>query len=95
MKSRHIAALSLIGWYLMAPPVYMNPNGGGGFRINDKAHLSQWAVIDSFDTAAACSKYIAEMKKRVADDPMVERRVKARMQLDVCVSTDDSRLKEK
>src|SRR5258708_29897532 len=48
MKSHHAAALALVGWYLMVPPL------GDGLKHNDNAPLRLWKIEESFDTAAEC-----------------------------------------
>jgi hypothetical protein len=47
MNPRHAAALALVGWYLMVPPMYQH------HEIDDKAPLSQWRIIQSFDTLSS------------------------------------------
>ena len=51
MKSRHVAALALIGWYLMMPPS----------KKND-APLSEWTISQSYASAEACQS--AQNKNR-------------------------------
>jgi hypothetical protein len=47
MKARHAAALALVGWYLMTPPILLKcPDEG--------APLSRWTVEEAFDTAREC-----------------------------------------
>jgi hypothetical protein len=46
MKPRHAAALALVGWYLMAPPILQEM----GFQ----RPLSQWQLYDRFETLAEC-----------------------------------------
>ena len=43
MKLRHAAALALVGWYLMVPPL-QKPNSG----------LSRWKTLKVFVTEALC-----------------------------------------
>jgi len=47
---RHAAALTLVGWYLMLPPV------GSDGRIQKDARLSDWYIFSSFQTKEACEK---------------------------------------
>ena len=59
MKIRHAAAFALMGWYLIVPP-YVLPH------INERelwAPVSQWKIIEHFDTATACEGYLQEMKE--------------------------------
>ena len=51
MKSRHTAALALVGWYLMLPP-----------NKKDDAPLSEWTVSHSYASAEACQS--AQNKNR-------------------------------
>jgi hypothetical protein len=61
MKPRHAAALALMGWYLMAPPLKeVNPN----VVFDWNAPISKWIPVDSFDSAADCQKEIEAMNKR-------------------------------
>lgn len=85
MNPRHAAALALVGWYLMAPPMSHH-------AIDANAPLSQWAVIGSYDTANECMNWLFELGHQDPKDPpwTTERISHAR-----CISTDDPRLKEK
>jgi hypothetical protein len=52
MKLRHAAALALVGWYLMTPPIT------GDMKevwINYKAPLDEWTIIgERFDSKEGC-----------------------------------------
>jgi len=50
MKSRHAAALALVGWYLMIPPMGLH------VEVEYNAPLSQWDMMGSFDSADECEK---------------------------------------
>jgi len=50
VKPRHAAALALVGWYLMAPPI--RPGGG----VDLKAPMSQWDQDDDFDRPQLATK---------------------------------------
>jgi len=57
---RHAAALALVGWYLMIPPL---PTTSGWFSNSSApAPISQWKLWASFDSAMLCEAY------RGADD---------------------------
>jgi hypothetical protein len=56
MTLRHAAALTLIGWYLLAPPIVHDP---GHWHPNLAAPLNEWIVGKSFDTATECEKRLA------------------------------------
>ncbi len=50
MKLYHVAALSLVGWYLMVPP------WSGPDKFDEKAPLSKWDQDSAYDTAATCEQ---------------------------------------
>ena len=52
MHLRHAAALAVVGWYLMAPPLYKG-------EVDEKAPLKEWAVLQSFGTVAECSQWLS------------------------------------
>ena len=76
MKIRHVAALTVVGWYLMVPPeIESNPEGirraqqAGVLATKPEdqfkaapAQPSQWAVAASFDSAAECEASKTKMK---------------------------------
>ena|SRR6266478_8845086 len=95
MKTRHAAALALVGWYLMVPP--------SAFRFSDLATglepLYQWLQIGSFDSANACEqgrrmmidRFMTKLQRDSSDATAVH-------SLDAfyyseCVANDDLRLK--
>jgi len=51
MKALHAAALALVGWYLMAPPMYLPT-----YDVDVDAPLSKWKIVGSFDTADECNQ---------------------------------------
>src|SRR5260370_27081450 len=109
MTLRNAAALALVGWYLMMPP------------INDKslvadAPLSTWKIVNSFDAAPDCensrSSLLEQAKKtasREENDLKATRGDRSNSQnleilqqlyflqvvvpLQECIASDDPRLK--
>jgi hypothetical protein len=89
MKSRHAAALALVGWYLMFPPIDPKTR----FRSFDptvteqqpdlKAPLHTWWIADTFDSLDQCRAAITSMKPKPTGFWSNIR----------CVSSDDPRLK--
>jgi hypothetical protein len=70
MNARH-AAIVLVGWYLMVPP--------GPVTTAYYTPRSQWKVVSTFDSKAACEKaQAAHRRERV---PLI------------CIATEDLRLK--
>ena len=55
MNLRHAAALALLGWYLMIPPVVSD--GHGGYIALIDSPLSKWAANRSFDHADECDSF--------------------------------------
>jgi hypothetical protein len=58
MNLRQAAALTLMGWYLMVPP-YVWPYSQRDLRVP----VSQWKLVQRFDTVTACEGYLQEMKE--------------------------------
>jgi hypothetical protein len=98
MKNRHAAALALVGWYLLAPPL-MDP---------DEAHeqtalmapLAHWFPYDEFDSVSECHKREAYFQtvaaRQLAKSYDEKDRAAAFRARNVqCIATDDPRLKEK
>jgi hypothetical protein len=52
MNPRHPAALALVGWYLLAPPLYKG-------EVDEKAPLKEWTVLRSFGTVTECSQWLS------------------------------------
>jgi hypothetical protein len=98
MKICHAAALALVGWYLMTPPINKHR---GAFDVDPQAPLFQWIVNTPFDAASKCAeinsgiitKYQREMGKNPAGS--LKWAVAKSLALSQCISTDDPRLKEK
>jgi hypothetical protein len=103
MNLRHAAALVLVGWYLMVPP--LSPSGPH-YVVLRGAPLSEWIIDESFDSAAECeqarhdgilsARQSAEkagickpVPGSTCDDPLLQEAVLAK-----CIATDDPRLKE-
>ena len=59
MKPRHAAAVALVGWYLMVPPLTNK-----GTSTDTTAPPSRWRVMKSFASAPECE---AE-KNQLQDD---------------------------
>src|SRR5258708_2735293 len=66
----HSAALALIGWYLMVPPIV-------GDHANTSAPLSRWEMgFGAYDTAAACQKGVSDSVRealKASKDPHLDR----------------------
>jgi hypothetical protein len=84
MKPSHAAALTLVGWYLLAAPAG-----------NSSAPLSTWIQEGAFDTAAECetTKLQAIETKCAASVPQKDcKALHDTMANSDCFATDDPRL---
>ncbi len=98
MKPRHTAALALVGWYLLIPPLVNAP-----YKVDTEAPLTSWKVSQTFDTREECDKSLlaAHAKyKPTATAPIgtIKKGTRAfalQMTFTRCVSSDDPRLKTK
>jgi hypothetical protein len=71
MKLRHAAALTLVVWYLMAPPVIAKNNAW--LQEDIFAPLSQWGKAGAFPTKEECeANQGATFLCISADDPRLE-----------------------
>ena len=70
----HITALAIVGWYLMLPPQAVR-----GERLF-YAPLSDWKLIDEFDSERACQ----EMRLK-----LIERMPTSEIDFARCLSGDD------
>ena len=106
MNHPYAAALALVGWYLLLPPVESNG------RVDVKAPLDEWAKIGLYDSAQGCRHELylsrtprrteeewrssVEAARKSGDAPTLERiETRRRLSESVCVEDDDPRLKSK
>jgi hypothetical protein len=62
MKPRHAAALALVGWYLMIPPVRGAPG-----EILEQAPLSEWEFSNQYDSKAECENFVKESNEHIQE----------------------------
>jgi len=92
MKSRHAAALALVGWYLITPPT--NPTG-----VHPSQPLSKWVVYQDYDSFPTCLAAETELRRRGKQDPDVTPTLQfpprqlQQFAAALCVAADDPRLK--
>ena len=104
LKSRHLAALALVGWYLMMPPDSPKILHG----VDADVPLARWIVVTSFDTEDNCEKALTDLQNSEQDPITVDKTGKlarlnkhdaalgkARAVNAACVASDDFRLKGK
>jgi hypothetical protein len=99
MKPRHAAALALVGWYLMS----------AGSDLKSSPALSSWTIMGSFDTATEwevrqhtdTATAIKDLKARHRDKLPASQLNShddgwdIALLNEVCIATDDPRLKER
>jgi hypothetical protein len=95
MNLRHAAVLAVMGWYLMVPPHSVWPRN----RLDFSAPISQWTIIQSFETATACEDCLQEQKEEATTaDPWFPKFPTKHMTLlqervARCIFSDNPRLK--
>jgi hypothetical protein len=91
MKPRHAAALALVGWYLLCPPLSRDRRDW-----STVAPLSQWTIIKSFHSQNDCHIHTQEALEEYRNQhfrdasaltPTPEYEAILR-----CIATDDPRL---
>jgi hypothetical protein len=102
MNLRHAAALALVGWYLLMPPVV---DEGDTAKVDHSVPLSQWYRGDRvYETQSACEetnarfRAIGESHKNWIGPSGSVAAANHRYVLMTnqrCIATDDPRLKEK
>lgn len=101
-RSRHLAALALVGWYLMMPPDSPKiPHG-----VDADTPLSHWIVVTTYDDQDACENALTGIQNSQTDPITLDKTGrakrfdrhddalgKARALNAACVESDDIRLK--
>ena len=103
-RSRHLAALALVGWYLMMPP----DSAKIPHDVDADTPLSHWVVVTSFDDEDACESALTNIQNTQTDPITLDKTGrlkrldkhddalgKARAVNAACVESDDIRLKGK
>jgi hypothetical protein len=95
---RHAAALALVGWYLLAPPMTGEPGKGKVHAFLDTP-ISQWTQYGGFDSAAECSNarvdQLAKLEPAKDEADHDAKVIWSAISRFVCIASDDPRLKEK
>ena len=103
-KSRHLAALAFVGWYLMMPP----DSARIPHDVDPNIPMARWITITSFDTEDKCEKALTDLQNSEQDPITLDKTGrlkrldkhdaalgKARAINAACVASDDIRLKGK
>jgi hypothetical protein len=102
MKPRHAAALALVGWYMLGPPI------GADNLLKLNSPLSAWEQLGTYDTVRECQEWLTALQKHPFSDAVVRgiqrdshyttlnpQQYKVRLYASSCVEADDPRLKKK
>jgi hypothetical protein len=108
MNPRHAAALALVGWYLMVPPMYRTADGD--LLIGLSRPLYNWTTSRTYDSAEECRQdaaLLAQPKggpqnkvfffstEGIVTNDDAAAVIKLLTRHAQCIATDDPRLKEK
>jgi hypothetical protein len=96
MRPCHAAALALVGWYLLVPPMVSAP-----YKVDTEAPLANWKVYQTFNTREECeksqsaaqAKYKPTATASIGTIKKGSRAFALQMTFARCASTDDPRLK--
>jgi hypothetical protein len=104
MNPRHAAALSLVGWYLMLPPLHFVGPAKDPYSlaiVDSSAPLSRWLPMMTFETLRECDNFSTRLARNLRksvntrrDKKDVETLIEIWLGKYQCVATDDPRLKE-
>lgn len=99
MRRAHAAALALVGWYLMLPPLKREgpPKPSTPVKIEATAPLSRWHIISTgkpFKRKRDCEAYSVHLTKLLQDPKHPGAAYMARrwFEKSLCVRTNDPRL---
>jgi hypothetical protein len=88
MNRYHATTLALVGWYLMIPPKVIEDSARHMHVLG--SFLSQWSILESFDTAKECETRVAETRKELLGMQITLE--EARPLFAECIASDDPRL---
>jgi hypothetical protein len=104
LKSRHLAALALVGWYLMMPP----DSAKIPHDVDADVPLAHWIVVTTYDDEDACENALTGIQNSQTDPITLDKTGKlkrldkhddalgkARALNAACVESDDIRLGKK
>ncbi len=94
MNSRHAAALALVSWCLLVPPIIRD--SGNQPRVQPTAPLNEWRVYATFESRGQCEKLKDKIQEGERGLPSSEKNADLKREAAaslLCVATDDPRLK--
>jgi hypothetical protein len=87
MNLRHAAALALVGWYLLGPPLLRGRDGK--LHVVENVPLPHWEIMEFADTEQRCQFFRTTPGVRLG--PVHS----AQLAASICIASDDPLLKEK
>jgi hypothetical protein len=90
---RHLAAIALVGWFLMMPPPR---TVGDHFETNFSAPLSKWTRLRRFDLQSQCESAREAYRQKPTGNLVIMLgavEAQATTKASQCVASDDPRLK--
>ena len=67
LKPHHAAALALVGWYLITPPIHVQHyRGRAHANFRNQAPLAKWNREKSFDSESDCDAYREKLHNTVS-----------------------------
>jgi hypothetical protein len=90
---RHLAAIALVGWFLMMPPPR---TVGDHFETNFSAPLSKWTRLRRFDLQSQCESAREAYRQKPTGNLVImlgAAEAQATTKASQCVASDDPRLK--
>jgi hypothetical protein len=94
VKTRHAAALALVGWYLMVPPL----DPANMTQVDTGAPLSKWHPMKSYSSKVECDKWRDDERatgtRGLNSASQTKRVIATAMSSAQCIASDDPRLKE-
>jgi len=86
MKLRHVAAVTLVGWCLIMPPLSQDRQ-----QVEKNAPFSRWDTVGNYQTSVGCKDELAKLTALITGNinlSVIQRRVLAGR----CIAADDPRL---
>jgi hypothetical protein len=103
-NGRHLAALALVGWYLIMPP----DSAKIPHSVDSDIPLSRWTIVTSYDSEDTCETALTDIQNSEQDPITLDKAGKlrryqrndpalgkARALNAACVASDDVRLKRR
>lgn len=87
LRLPHAAALALIAWYLIAPPLM-----GSGGLIAAHAPIPQWERVRSYDTLANCRAGRTRHLRQIEETYGSQTTIFKQLAKGLCVAAGDPRL---